>query len=289
MTNVKEKFFLGKNDLASQYAILPVPYEKTVSYGKGTKRGPNAIIEASLQIEDMDDELLMPYDVGAYTLPAMKLNALSTPKALDNIFKTALKILQKKHTLISLGGEHTITLPLVKATASIFESISVLQLDAHFDLHDNFRGDVLSHACVMRRILEISNKINVVPVGIRSIASEEYEFVKKNNIAFFHASKCCAGKTDWITDVIENLKENVYITFDVDVFDTSILPGTGTPEPAGPKWDAVLMLLKEVCKKRKIVAADFVELAPIKGMVSNEYTIARLILKFLMYHKHFKG
>jgi agmatinase len=284
----KKTSFLGVDSFASPYVVLPIPYERTVSYGRGTKYGPEAILRASLQIEDMDDELLLPYDIRTSTLPAMSFEGVSDKKALEKIYKTALRIVEKKHFLLSLGGEHTITFPLVKAVNNVFGCLSVLQIDAHFDLHNNFRNKHLSHACVMRRIWEIDKKINIVPVGIRSIATEEYNFVQKGEIPFFHAKKCFSENKGWISDVIKNLKENVYITFDVDALDPSIVPATGTPEPDGLGWLDVLNLLKEVCKRRKIIAADFVELAPIKGMVASEYTVARLILRLLMYHKHSK-
>ncbi len=248
------------NFAESKILILPVPYEKTTSYKKGTINGPNAILKASNELELYDYELkLEPYIIGIATLkPIIDL------KKLENI--------KTNKFLIALGGEHTITLPLIKRLNQ--EDLSILQLDAHADLKDSFEGKKLNHACVMHRISEFNK--NITQVGVRSLDKDELSFIKKNKINTFF------GNNFDIKKIIKTLKKNVYITIDLDVFDPSVLPDVGTPEPNGLQFKQVTDLLEEVFKKRNVVGCDIVELCPSNNIVS-DYTAAKLVYKIIGY------
>ena len=187
------------------------------------------------------------------------------------------KVLKDKKIPVVLGGEHSLSVEAVKAAKARFPRLSVLQLDAHTDLRDAYKGKKDSHACVMRRILDICP---VVQVGIRSTSEEEWEFAKKSGqdkkIHF-------AEHLDVVEKVIAQLSDQVYITCDVDIFDPAVIPSTGTPEPGGLFWYEVLDILREVCKQKTVVGVDFVELCPIKGMVAPDFTIAKLVYRIMGY------
>ncbi|KAF0133426.1 MAG: agmatinase [Candidatus Saganbacteria bacterium] len=254
----------------SKFVVVPCPHETSTSYGKGTKNGPQAILNASYNIENFDEELKFETykKAGIHTM---------TPCSAGRLPSTINKILKDKKTPIVLGGEHSITPYAVEAVFSNFPKLSVLQFDAHADLRDKYHGNKNSHACAMRRTLEICP---VVQVGIRNISPEEYEFAQKsgqiNNMHF-------ANQLESVEKAIAQLSEYVYITFDVDAFDSSVMPSTGTPEPGGFFWYEVLNILKLVAKNKKVVAADFVELMPIKGFSAPDFTVAKLIYKLMGY------
>jgi len=240
--------------------ILPVPYEKTSSYKRGTKNGPDAILRASNELELFDVELKTePYKVGVSTLDAV-----------DNL--EDLGKVRKDRFVIALGGEHSISFPLIKRLDQ--EDLSILQIDAHADLKDEFEGNKMSHACVMRRVFEINK--NITQVGIRSLDKEEYDFIKKNKInCFFMHEKFDVKK------IVKSLKKNVYITIDLDCFDLSVISDVGTPEPDGLKFRQVLELLEEVFKKRNVVGVDVVEL--IGKDDNSSYVAAKLVYKIIGY------
>ncbi len=259
----------------SKVIVVPVPYEKTTSYGKGTKNGPSAIIEASYQTELYDEELKSePYKIGICNIePVNSLAALED--------KTG-KILKDKKFPLLLGGEHTISIAPIKAVRKFYPDLSVVQVDAHADLRDEYEGTKDSHACVMRRVFEAG--VPFIQVGIRNHSVEEADLLEKNSLKPFYAHEIHSSN-DWMDGAIEKLNKNVYLTFDVDAFDPSLIPGTGTPEPGGLGWYQVVEFLKRLTAKRNIVGADFVELAPIKGEHRSEFTIAKLIYKFIGYIK----
>lgn len=272
-------------DPTSPYAVLPLPYERSVSYGTGTARGPEAILNASHEVEDFDEELKVAVDVFPQTLPCPELDGLPDEQALDAIYTAALPVMQSGRFLLSLGGEHTVTAPLARAARDTYDSLSVLHLDAHLDLRLSYNNSPWSHACTMRRIQE--SGIPTTHVGIRSCSVDESRYISDTSTPVFRA-RDIVNRTDekWIDDIIKLLSAKVYVTVDIDVFDPSLVPGTGTPEPGGLDWYAITSLLRRVVESREVVAADIVEVAPINGTKVSEFVAARLGAKLLTYHKH---
>lgn len=266
------------------YAVLPVPYERTVSFGRGTARAPAAILKASAHIEDFDEELLQPLNLAVQTLPPVPCSRGRDEQVLAAIRQQAQRVMQRGQFLMTLGGEHTITLPLVAAANAVHGPLTVLHCDAHLDLRDHYTNTRLSHGCVMRRVLELS--LPIVSVGIRSVCAEEYRLVQRLDLSVFWARKIARyPSAAWINSVLARLGKKVYITIDADCLDPALMPGTGTPEPGGLSWYALTALLRRVCAAREVVAADLVEVAPISGTVVSEYTAARLAAKLLLYHR----
>lgn len=273
------------NDRTAPYAVLQIPYERTVCYGKGTERGPSSIVQASNVIENFDEELLLPLDLKVQTVEPLVFDSLSDQESMKLIKKSSVKILQDNRFVMALGGEHTISAPLVEAAAEHHDSIAVLQLDAHLDLYSKFTDTPLSHACVMRRIREMG--IPVVHAGIRNISSEEFDFVMTDGVKYFQAREMLPHKKEaWVAEIISLLPKNVYLSVDVDVFDPALVPGTGTPEPGGLQWYDLLYLVRTLAREKNIVSADIVETMPIPGSNVSEYTAARLAVKTMLYHKH---
>ena len=264
----------------SRIVILPVSYDLTTSYKPGTSRGPMAIIDASRYMETYDDETGKEiYKSGRYTAEEIKS---ARPEPGEIIKKTEEKvssILKAKKFPVVLGGEHSVTLGPVKAFKKKFKDFSVLQLDAHRDLRDSFKGLKHSHACIARRILEITS---VTQVGIRSLSMEEAAREYKNLKTFF--MKDIIKNEDWLSEVMESLEsDRVYVTIDMDVFDPSIMPSVGTPEPGGMGWYEALALLKKLSQEKDVIGFDAVELSPAPADVSPDFLAAKLIYKFLSY------
>lgn len=254
----------------AKFVILPAPHEKTTTYGKGTRRGPSAILSASQQIETFDEELLQE------TYKKAGVN-VQKPLAVSRLPLAVSKVMSDGKIPVILGGEHSITPVVVGAVVKKYKNLSILQLDAHADLRDSYQGSKDSHACAMRRTLA---HCPVVQSGIRNIAEEEYNYAK--NIGQINKIHFAANPIQ-INKIIGQLSAAVYITIDVDVFDPSLLPGTGTPEPGGYFWYQVLDILRAVCAKKKIVGFDVVELAPIKGLPASDFTAAKLIYRLMGY------
>ncbi len=277
------------DDPFAPYAVLPLPYERSTSFGKGTAAAPAAILDASVQIEMFDDESLEPLRLKVRTLPEVDCSSGTEREALDLIRAAAEGAFSgRKSFLLGLGGEHTVTAPLVEACRAAHGAFSVLQLDAHLDLRDSYQGTAFSHACVMRRVMEIG--IPVTHVGIRSLCDEEYELVLADGLkVFWGRSINCAGDDAWMDDVVACLGSHVYVTIDADCLDPSVMPGTGTPEPGGLSWRQLTALLRKVCFSRNVVSADIVEVAPIPGCVVSEYAAARLAAKLMTYHSAAAG
>lgn len=273
------------NSPDAPYAVLPVPYERTVCFGKGTAAAPAAILAASNQLELFDEELLVAPRLKVQTLPEPDCACGNEEQVLAAILQTAQAVLQRGRFLMTFGGEHTISFPLVKAAQAVYRSLSVLQFDAHLDLRRSYQGNTLSHACVMRRVMELG--VPVVPVGIRSLSEEEFLFVRETGVEVFWARDVAQNPAEtWLDRMIAQLKEHVYITIDSDCLDPSIMPGTGTPEPGGLSWYALTHVLRQVCAKRKVIAADVVEVIPLPGTPVCEYVAARLACKLLTYHSY---
>ena len=264
----------------SKVAVLPIPYEKTTTYVKGTKNGPSAIINASRNMEIYDEELEKNIsDVGICTLEELKSE--EKPETMFNIINEKIKkLINDKKFIIVVGGEHSITPGIVKAISEKNNDLSILQLDAHTDLREEYDGTKFSHACAMKRSREFTK--NIVPVGIRSLCDEEADFIKKNNIKIFWA-KDIFNNDNWIDEAISKLSKNVYITFDLDVLDPSIMPSVGTPEPGGLYYYQLLKLLKKVFIERNVVGFDVVELCPNENNKSPDFIAAKIIYKMIGY------
>lgn len=278
------KNFLGletefSNREKSKIVIIPVPYEVSTSYINGTKNAPDAIIGASRYIELYDEETGREvYKEGVYT--ASPITFENNPEDdFTKITAVFLNYLSDGKFPVGIGGEHSVSFPIYRAFHQYFNDISVLQLDAHSDLRESYEGSIYSHASVMKRIYGLNK--NIVQVGIRSQCVEEADFIKGNSINTFYAH--ALKKEDLSSSIIDALNDNVFITIDVDYFDPSVIPATGTPEPGGFYWDETLRFLKKVFSAKNVVGLDVVELSPIKGIVHPDFTIAKLLYKLIGY------
>ncbi|MCF8240144.1 MAG: agmatinase [Melioribacteraceae bacterium] len=267
----------------SQVVILSAPLEATVSYGGGTKNGPKEIIKASHYVEFYDEEFdrELCFDTGIAALKPIQFNEKSVKKSINKIYKNVVRLLTDNKFVVTLGGEHSLSSAPIRAHHEKYENLSILQIDAHSDLRDSYEGTKYSHASVMARVVEFNK--NITQVGIRAQELSESKFIKENGINTFYARDIRLGKygENWQYEVLQKLSENVYITFDVDGLDPSVLPATGTPEPGGLYWDETIDLIKLVGKERKIVGFDVVELAPSKFHESSNFTAAKLVYKIL--------
>lgn len=267
--------------------VVPVPFEKTTSYMHGTAKGPAAMIEASHQVEFYDPELEQEsFRPALHTVDPLKVEALEAKKALGLIEKEIGKILDDHKFPLMLGGEHTITTGAVGACAKRFPNLSILQIDAHADLRDTYENSPFSHACAMRRSIEYAKKL--VGVGIRSVCVEEVEFARKHKgITLFYDHQRRAEK-NWVAKAIDELTDTVYLTIDIDGFDPQLVPATGTPEPGGLSWYEGLELIRTLFQKKKVVAADVVELLPLPGAHASSFVAAKLAYKVVGYFKKFQ-
>lgn len=267
----------------SKVVILPVPYERTVSFGRGASKGPHSIIYASRSLELYDDELLSePYEVGIHTLPELECDV--DPKEMVNeVQGVCMRLLEKNKFIITLGGEHSITLGVVRAHREKREKFSVLNIDAHCDLRDSYEGTKYNHACVMRRVLD--EGCPVVECGIRSYSKEEADFiVERSDVKIIHAREILeSGNSNWIDEAVSHLLPDVYISVDVDSFDPSVIPSTGTPEPGGLSWYDVLGLLRKTFLSKNVIGMDIVELAPVAGILAPDVLAAKLAYKSIGY------
>ena len=276
--------FLGIEEKYSAYetaqaVILPLPYEQTTSYMTGTAKGPRAIIDASAYVELYDEELEGEvYRGGIHTLPTPVFSG-EAEADFKEISRKCAQLLKDEKFIVSLGGEHSVSFPVVRAFNAYFSKLSVLQLDAHSDLRASYEGSIYSHASVMRRIFELNR--NIVQIGIRSQCHEEADFIRQNKINTLYAQPL--HKTGFAPAIPEALTENVYLTIDVDFFDPSIMPATGTPEPGGFLWNETLAFLKTVFETKNVVGLDVVELSPLPGLVHPDFLSAKLIYKLLGY------
>ena len=287
-----KKGFLGIDaelNRSPQVIVVPFGLEKTVSYGGGTKNGPKEIIKASHQVELFDEELNKePYkEIGIKTLkPFLIKNKIK--KALDQLSKINEDILSNDKFPLVFGGEHSITPGSIKPFAKKYDEITLLHFDAHADLRESYQGEKFSHASAIKRCLDYKN-LKVVSFGIRNLSKEEMDFYNNNRdrIEIFWGK----DKQTWDLSQLDKFfkNKNVYITFDVDGFDASIMPATGTPEPGGMLWEDVLPIIKKVCQISKVVGADINELAPIKNFDSYNFLVAKLAYKIISYCFEFKN
>lgn len=272
----------------ARFSVLPVPYDLTASYISGMRNGPRAIIEASTHMELYDEELdAEPWEAGIETLAQIESTALGPEEMIKRVKKASTEIISSGNIPVILGGEHSITLGLVQALLEKYPDLSVLQLDAHADMREEYQDTPFNHACVARRISEICP---IVQVGIRSLSVEEAEFLKAEKKAGKKAGTRI--KTHYATDVIKginwdtvarDLSKNICITVDLDVFDPSIMPATGTPEPGGLGWYDALGVLRKVISRKNVVGFDVVELCPLPGNIAPDFLAAKLVYKMMGY------
>jgi agmatinase len=265
---------------AAKAVVIPFGLEASVSYGGGTARGPRAIIEASHQVELFDENFWCePFrEIGIVTLEDFAIEG-DVPKALDQLQGIVGEVLSQRKFPFVLGGEHSITAGAIRPFAERYPDLAILHFDAHADLRDNYHGHY-SHACALRRCLDYES-INLVSCGIRNISAEEARFLEENRrrIQIFWAK----DKKRWrIEEIVSHLEgRKVYLTFDIDGFDASLMPATGTPEPGGLSWDDAIEIISEAAKACDIVGADVVELAPIKNLHACDFVAAKLVYKIL--------
>jgi agmatinase len=262
---------------SAKIIILPVPYDYTATWQKGANLGPDAILEASAHVELYDIET--DIEVHLYGIHTFQLRHLpKSPEELTEIIRQNFSsFIEDGKFPVMLGGNHSVTPGAVQGIKEYFSDISVLQLDAHADLRESYNGSPFNHACVMARIKELCPAIQV---GIRSMDREEYDRLNTSRVFF---ARDILFRNDWVDNVVELLPSHVYVTIDLDVFDPSIMPSTGTPEPGGLGWYQIIGLLKKVAKERHVVGFDVVELMPNKHNKAPDFMAAKLVYKFLSY------
>lgn len=273
-------------DLPEQYSgyhnssivILPVPFDKASSWQKGADKGPEAVFEASHELElydiNTDSEV---YRKGIFT--EKPIIAETSEEMIERTFQKISQLLKDNKFVVTLGGDHSVGIGTIKAHATHFDNLSTLHLDAHADMRESFRGNKYSHASVMSYAKKVVN--NIVSVGIRSMDISERDAWDKNKL--FLARDICCGNNHWIEKVVEQLSENVYITIDVDVFDSGIMSSTGTPEPGGLDWYQVTNLMSAVCKNKNVIGCDIVELASSETNKAPDFLVAKLIYQILSW------
>lgn len=269
-----------------RYAVIPAPYEATVSYGKGASRGPAAILEASTYMELYDEELqIEPWRAGIETLPPLDISALPPEEMVEVVHKASALVIADGKLPVLLGGEHGVTLGLFRALKEKHPALSVLHLDAHADMRAVYGGTPYSHACIARRMAEEGAPL--VQLGIRSMSRLEALFLGDGgtgdilNVRSYQARQLRAGID--LKEVLAHLTDEVFITIDLDVFDPSIMPSTGTPEPGGLLWEEVLTILRSIISRKKIAGFDIVELAPVAGNAAPDFMAARLAYRVMGY------
>ena len=267
---------------SARVLVFPVGYEGTVSYGTGTGKGASAIIDASRNLELYEEETdAEVYKIGIHTLE--EFAPRSSPEAMMNdLYIEAKNLLKTDKFLCMLGGEHSISAPVIRAHAEKYHNLSVLQIDAHADLRDEYDGTPHSHASVMARVVK-DLRIPSVQIGIRSISANEARSLSEGLPTKIYWAKNIVGRTDWIDDAISNLTENVYLTIDIDGLDPSLVPTTGTPEPGGLGWYETLALIRKLTKNKRVVGMDLVEFSKAENQDAPAFLCAKLIYKSLAY------
>jgi len=264
---------------SSKIVILPVPFDKTSTYQKGSDNGPDALIEASRNLELYDIETASEvYQKGIYTDDAIV--EFSSEEMLESTYRRIKNWLVQDKFVVTLGGEHSISFAAIRAHAEHYGVLTVVQFDAHADLQTTYENNPWSHACVMARVKELTQVVKIVSIGIRSMSSEELDNLDRPNTFFAHE---IAHNDAWMDQVLEKLQGPIYVTFDLDVFDSALMPSTGTPEPGGMQWNQVMMLFKRMAQTKKIVGFDVMELCPFPYNLAPDYLTAKLIYKFLSF------
>jgi agmatinase len=284
MAEFKRNFADIPNEFAqlesAKIVLIPVPYDGTSTWGKGADKGPEAFLEAAANMElydiETDSEV---YQKGIYLADAVT-EASSPEKMVEAVFESTKKYIDMGKFVTAFGGEHSISIGTIRAFAQSFKDLTVVQIDAHADLRQEFHGSTCNHACA---VAEAQRSTNLIQVGIRSMDSSELKHMNKSNVFFAHEIQ---KNDDWMKDAIKKMSNNVFITIDLDAFDPSILPSTGTPEPGGLSWYQVINFIKKINKKKNIVGFDIVELAPNPQEKASDFVAAKLYYKMLSYKFH---
>jgi len=263
------------------FVVLPVPYDHTTSYQSGARDGPMAILQASAYVELYDHELnTNPIEHGIWTLPLQEIDVSGPEATIQSVQATVTPQVKNNKFVIALGGEHSISLGAISAYAEKYPNLTVLQFDAHTDFRNSYEGSPNSHACVMRRVSELG--VPIIQVGIRSTAEEEIIALRENEVVTFFAEN--TPTPEQLVDSLKKfVKGPVYITFDLDALDPSIMPATGTPEPGGLLWYETLKLIRAVTDNFAVIGFDVVELSPIPGLVAPDFLAAKLTYKIAGY------
>jgi agmatinase len=268
------------NPNTARVAIIPAPLEYSVCYMKGTKHGPQAILNASSQMELYDEELdCNPIEVGVYTYPTLDYHGLDHASALKATGDAVRTALNRGQLPLTLGGEHSLSAPAIAAVREKYPDLTVVHIDAHGDLREEYEGTPLSHASIERRVVEMG--IPLLEIGIRSFSPEEAAFLKTGPdvvIVWAHQMASGGATIPW-----ERLGKHTYVTIDLDAFDPAEMPAVGTPEPGGLSWYQVLNLFKEICRRTTIVGMDVVELCPMPGQTRADFLAAKLVYKMIGY------
>jgi len=266
---------------SSRVAVLPVPFERTTSYGKGTSAGPAAILRASQAMELYDEELgSEPFRQGIATLPAFLPEAFDMAAAMAELQAEARGHMERGKFLVTLGGEHSLSQAPIKAAREVWPDAGVVQFDAHADLREEFEGTPYSHASIMKRVVDAG--IPTLAVGIRSLSAPEAVVVHEKGLPVLWGHQLDRA-ADLFPKLLEKLPEKVYLTFDIDYFDPSLVPATGTPEPGGGLWYPTLALLRHLFQAKTVVAMDLIELAPLGQQPASDFLAAKLVYKCLGY------
>lgn len=286
LSGVKKTFLGFQEDFEkAKVVVIPVPYDATTSYGSGTRFGPQAIIEASTQVELYDIERgrdTCEY-LTVHTIDELAVDKGSPEKTVKNVEKAVSLVVKAGKKPVVLGGEHSITAGAVAGLGE--KDFSVLQIDAHADLRDSYEGTKYSHACAMRRVREITG--STVQVGVRSMCEEEARYIEKEKPAIFFADDLIRNRRNDglaaadLSSIVSQLKERAYVTVDIDGFDPSIVPGTGTPEPNGLLWNDVISLMRKVGQEKEVVGFDIVEVMPAPPLRTSEFIAAKLTYKMM--------
>lgn len=270
----------------SAVVVLPLPFERTTSYGHGTDKGPEGLLIASGYVELYDEELgLEPLSQGISTVAPFEPASEDLGEAMAEMEAEARRHMAAGKFLVCLGGEHALTLAPVRAARAVFGEIGVLQLDAHADLRESYGGTPYSHAAVMRRVVELG--VPTLAVGLRAVSAPEAEFARAHDLPIIWGHQLnedeARGSSERFEALLDRLPEQIYLTIDIDFFDPSLVPSTGTPEPGGGTWYPTLRLLRRLFEKKKVIAMDVVELAPVEGSPSSDFVAAKLVFKCLAY------
>jgi agmatinase len=264
----------------ARVTIIPAPMEYSVCYMKGTERGPQAILDASSQMELYDEELdWSPIEVGVYTRPTLDYRDMDHASALKATGEAVRDVLRRGQLPLTIGGEHSLSAPIIAAAREFFPDLTVVHIDAHGDLRDEYEGTPLSHACIERRVVDMG--IPLTEIGIRSIGPEEAAFLKtKPNVAMVYAYQLANGtaRIPW-----ERLGQHTYLTIDLDALDPGEMPAVGTPEPGGLHWYDLLALVREIFQRTTIAGMDVVELCPMAGQTRADFLAAKLVYKLIGY------
>ncbi|MDY6835698.1 MAG: agmatinase [Chloroflexota bacterium] len=265
---------------SSSVVVLPIPYDSTVEWHSGTREGPRSIINASQYLELYDIEMDREFhSIGIHTLPEVEPIMDSPEQMVDRVHHIVTNLLESNKFIVMIGGEHSLTVGMVRAIAKQFQDICVLQLDAHADLRDEYLGTKYSHACTMRRVVELCP---ITQVGIRSLSLEEHDFLSQYGKEPYYADGLVLDAGFW-DSLLNSLSSTVYISIDIDVLDPSIMPAVGTPEPGGLGWYQLLSILRKVTSQKRVVGIDLVELCPNQGPSSCAYLAAKLVYKLIGY------